>query len=96
MRPPTPQIAPHGPESPTRDHNHTDAARAPLHQKDDGLTGRLWTAAELADRWQVSTGAVYRMAREGRVPSVSIGRYYRFRPAAIEQWEGAHERSADG
>lgn len=50
---------------------------------------RLLTAEQLADRWQVSKGQVYRLCREGRVPHIEIGRYYRFRLDAIEQWEEA-------
>ena len=40
----------------------------------------------------MSKAAVYRMAREGRVPCVPIGRYYRFRLSALEAWEHAQER----
>lgn len=47
----------------------------------------LLTADDLAERWQVSKAHVYRLAREGRVPCVPIGRYYRFRLEAIEAWE---------
>lgn len=47
----------------------------------------LLTADELAARWQVGRAHVYRLAREGRVPSVRVGRYFRFRLAAIEAWE---------
>ena len=48
---------------------------------------RLLTAEELATRWQVPTGHVYRLAREGKVPCVPLGRYRRFRLAAIEEFE---------
>lgn len=51
------------------------------------MTGRLLTADELAARWQVPKSQVYRLAREGRIPTVQIGRYYRFRVDAIERWE---------
>jgi excisionase family DNA binding protein len=51
----------------------------------------LLTADELAARWQVSKHHVYRLARDGRVPCVPIGRYYRFRLAAIEAWEIGQE-----
>jgi excisionase family DNA binding protein len=37
--------------------------------------------------WQVPKSQVYRLAREGRIPTVAIGRYYRFRLDAIEAWE---------
>jgi excisionase family DNA binding protein len=45
------------------------------------------TADELSSRWQVPKSHVYRLAREGRIPVVVLGRYYRFNPAAIEAFE---------
>jgi len=55
----------------------------------------LLTAAQLAERWQIPKSHVYRLAREGRIPTVELGRYRRFRPEAIERFErdgGARER----
>ena len=57
--------------------------------KPSGCTS-LWTAEELAGRWQVPKAHVHRLAREGRIPVVLIGRYQRFRPDAIEAWEAAN------
>jgi excisionase family DNA binding protein len=51
------------------------------------MNGRLLTAEDLAVRWQVQTSHVYRLAREGRIPTVRLGRYYRFHPDAIEAFE---------
>jgi excisionase family DNA binding protein len=48
---------------------------------------QLLTADQLAERWQVEKAHVYRLAREGRIPTVRIGRYARFRLDAIEAWE---------
>jgi len=62
----------------------------------DLAAGRLLTAEDLAERWQVTRAHVYRLAREGRVPMVAIGRYYRFRLATIEAWEHEQEARADG
>jgi excisionase family DNA binding protein len=56
------------------------------------VTTRLLTAVQLAERWQVPPSQVYRLARDGRVPVVSVGRYYRFRLDAIERWELESER----
>jgi excisionase family DNA binding protein len=56
---------------------------------------RLLTAEELAERWQVAKAHVYRLAREGRIPTVAIGRYYRFRLSSIEAWEAEQERAAE-
>jgi excisionase family DNA binding protein len=51
------------------------------------MTGVLLTAEQVAERWQVPTSQVYRLAREGRIPVVELGRYRRFHPAAIEAFE---------
>ena len=51
------------------------------------MTGRLLTAEQLAERWQVPKSHVYRLARDKRIPTVELGRYRRFDPAAIEQFE---------
>lgn len=42
-------------------------------------TGHLLTAGELAERWQVPKGHVYRLTRDGLIPAVRLGRYYRYR-----------------
>jgi hypothetical protein len=46
-------------------------------------------ADQVADRSQVSKYHVYRLARDGKVPVVEIGRYQRFRPAAMVELERA-------
>jgi excisionase family DNA binding protein len=51
------------------------------------MTGQLLTAEQLAERWQVAAAHVYRLAREGRIPVVKLGRYYRFRLDEIERFE---------
>lgn len=47
----------------------------------------LLTADELAARWQVEKSHVYRLSREGAIPAVKLGRYYRFRLDLIEAFE---------
>jgi excisionase family DNA binding protein len=60
------------------------------------MSGQLLTADQLADRWQVPKSHVYRLTREGEIPAVKLGRYYRYRLDAIERFEiGDHERVAD-
>jgi excisionase family DNA binding protein len=51
------------------------------------MTGQLLTAEQLAERWQVRASHVYRLAREGAIPFVRLGRYVRFRLDAIEAFE---------
>jgi excisionase family DNA binding protein len=48
---------------------------------------RLLTAEQLAERWQVPKAHVYRLARDGRLPTVELGRYRRWRMDAIEAFE---------
>jgi excisionase family DNA binding protein len=49
----------------------------------------LLTAEQVATRWQVPKSQVYRLVRAGKVPTVAIGRYYRFSVAALFDWEQA-------
>jgi excisionase family DNA binding protein len=65
----------------------TQVSGSPLNAARASEPGRLLTADELAERWQVPTAQVYRLARDGRLPAVSIGRYRRFALAAVESWE---------
>jgi excisionase family DNA binding protein len=59
------------------------------------MSGRLLTAVELAERWQVPKSHVYRLTRDGTVPAVKLGRYYRYRLDAIERFElGQREPAA--
>ena len=48
-------------------------------------TRHLLTAGELAERWQVPKSHVYRLTRDGLIPAVRLGRYYRYRLEAIER-----------
>ena len=50
---------------------------------------RLLVAAQVADRWQVPKSHVYRLSREGVLPTVAIGRYRRFRLSDLERFEAA-------
>jgi excisionase family DNA binding protein len=48
-------------------------------------TGTLLTADELAEILGVPTGWIYSQSRAGAIPTVKLGRYYRYRVEAIEQ-----------
>jgi excisionase family DNA binding protein len=56
---------------------------------------RLLTAEQLAMRWQVGESQVYRLTRNGVIPVVRLGRYYRYRLDAIERWERAEVLDAE-
>ena len=51
------------------------------------MTGRLLTADQLAERWQVPKSHVYRLTREQEIPAVRLGRYYRYRLDQVEAFE---------
>ncbi len=51
------------------------------------MNGQLLTAEQLATRWQVPESQVYRLARDGRIPTVELGRYRRWSLEAIEAYE---------
>ncbi len=53
------------------------------------MTGQLLTADQLAERWQVPASQVYALTRRGEIPVVKLGRYYRYRLDAIEQFENS-------
>ena len=48
---------------------------------------QLLTAEELAARWQVPKGHVYRLARGHQIPVVQVGKYKRFRLSEVERFE---------
>ena len=60
------------------------------------MTGQLLTADQLAERWQVPKSHVYRLTREGQVPAVKLGRYYRYRLEAVEEFERGGGGVTDG
>jgi excisionase family DNA binding protein len=47
---------------------------------------RLLTAEEVAERSGMRTDWVWAQARAERIPHVRLGRYRRFREAAVEAW----------
>ena len=50
------------------------------------MTSSLLTAAEVAELLGVPTSWVYQQSRAGRIPTVTLGRYRRYRREAIETW----------
>lgn len=50
------------------------------------MTGSLLTAGEVAELLGVPKTWVYEQSRAGRIPTVTLGRYRRYRREAIEAW----------
>ena len=51
----------------------------------------LLTAREVAEILGVPIGWVYERSRQGRIPTVTLGRYRRYRPEAVQRWIEATE-----
>lgn len=46
----------------------------------------LLTAEDVAQMLGVTTAWVYEQSRQGRIPTVTLGRYRRYRRESIEEW----------
>ena len=56
--------------------------------------GRLLTAPQVAELLSVPTSWVYAASRAGTIPTVTCGRYRRYRRAAVEAWLAQLEQPA--
>lgn len=50
------------------------------------MSPSLLTAQQVAEMLGVPASWVYEQSRRGRIPTVTLGHYRRYRPEAIEQW----------
>lgn len=48
---------------------------------------RPFTPETLAERWQCSTGVIYRMLSSGQLPGFKIGKLWRIRAEDVEEFE---------
>ncbi len=46
----------------------------------------LMTAEQVAEQMQVTVEWVHGMTREGRMPAIKLGRYWRFDREDVENW----------
>lgn len=49
-------------------------------------TQPLWTVQEVAEYLQYKPDTVRRMAREGLIPCIKVGKSWRFRKSELETW----------
>ena len=50
------------------------------------LISEVLTIDELAAYLKISKSTLYKLAREGRVPSNKVGRHWRFQKRSIDRW----------
>lgn len=60
------------------------------------VTGSLLTADQVAELLAVPKTWVYEQSRAGRIPTVTLGRYRRYRRDAVEAWVERLETPARG
>jgi excisionase family DNA binding protein len=63
-----------------------DGLHSPPRPATGSVNGGLLTADEVGELLGVPKTWVYEQSRAGRIPTVSLGRYRRYRREAIEQW----------
>ena len=52
----------------------------------DEKTGAVLTIEELSVYLKIPKSTLYKLVREGKVPSQKVGRHWRFRKKAIDRW----------
>lgn len=48
--------------------------------------GRIWTSEEAASYLRINPRTITRMAKRGEIPSIQIGRLWRFRRGDLDEW----------
>ncbi len=56
------------------------------HQLMDDKIGDILTIEELAAYLRIPKSTLYKLVREGKVPSQKIGRHWRFLKNAVDRW----------
>jgi len=50
------------------------------------ILGEVLTIEDLAVYLKIPKSTLYKLVREGKIPSQKIGRHWRFRKEAIDRW----------
>jgi excisionase family DNA binding protein len=69
-----------------RDRSNVASGRRDPSAEVDVVAGALLTAEQVAQLLGVPRTWVYEQSRSGRIPTVTLGRYRRYRREAIEAW----------
>ncbi len=65
---------------------NSDRFLSPPEPKLPAMDNKLLTAQEVAALLGVEPSWVYAQTRSGSIPTVRLGRYYRYCRAAIDEW----------
>lgn len=50
------------------------------------ISSEILTIDELAAYLKISKSTLYKLVREGKIPSQKVGRHWRFKKTAIDRW----------
>ncbi len=92
--PPVSSVAPR--ETLAQLHSHRAGKPSHLSAKVCAMTGSLLIASEVAELLGVPKSWVYEQSRSGRILTVTLGRYRRYRREAIEAWLEDLEEESGG
>ena len=67
-----------------RDSQHDEQPRP--NTRSLGVLGEFMTVEDVADMLRINKSTVYRMAKTGRIPATRVGRQWRFRLSALEDF----------
>ena len=51
-----------------------------------GKPSDVFTIEELSDYLKISKSTLYKLVREGKLPSQKVGRHWRFHKEAVDAW----------
>jgi len=63
-----------------------DEGRSTAEPLGGGRLGEFMTVEDVADMLRINKSTVYRMAKAGRIPATRVGRQWRFRLSALEEF----------
>jgi len=63
-----------------------DEGRSPAEPVGGGRLGEFMTVEDVAEMLRINKSTVYRMAKAGRIPATRVGRQWRFRLSALEEF----------
>lgn len=70
---------------PQEQDERTETSEQESSSSRDGL-GAFMTVEDVADMLRINKSTVYRMAKAGRIPATRVGRQWRFRLSALEEF----------
>lgn len=56
---------------------------------------RIMTIAEVAEYLRLGEATIYRLAQEGKIPGIKVGRSWRFKKGIIDAWFRTKEQHSN-